>query len=213
MKTHPVWFQPHEDAFIKKHWQTLCINEIARRLNRSRFGVRKRMFYLGVMVPKDIRKERMTNNRFKPGHTPANKGHKMSEYISHEKILHIQKTQFKKGLVPWNSVGVKDGDIRQRYDSKTKRPYLFIRIKLGKWECYHRYLWRTHHGAIPRNKIVVFKDGNSLNCQLSNLALITTAENAIRNAIHKYPEEIKKVIKLNNKLKNTLHEKQNNRSK
>ncbi len=78
-----------------------------------------------------------------------------------------------------------DGAITIRYDVSPKTgkrtPYKYIRLTKGKWDLYHRHLWKKHNGPIPAKHVIIFKDGNSLNCILENLDCITMAENARRN--------------------------------
>lgn len=42
----------------------------------------------------------------------------------------------------------------------------------------HRYIWQQHHGEVPKGSMVVFKDGNRKNTDISNLLLITRELNA-----------------------------------
>lgn len=47
-----------------------------------------------------------------------------------------------------------------------------MRIKIGRnWEYYHRHVWEMANGTIPPGYNIYFKDGNSENCELSNLEL------------------------------------------
>jgi hypothetical protein len=55
---------------------------------------------------------------------------------------------------------------------KTERGF----VHMGPW------LWRRHHGPIPRGHNVCFKDGDPLNCDIGNLELVSNAELARRNA-------------------------------
>ncbi|MNN30638.1 hypothetical protein D3C81_1442920 [compost metagenome] len=65
-------------------------------------------------------------------------------------------------------------------------------------------LWEQHHGQVPAGLILVFRDRNKQNIQLDNLELITRAENCRRNSIHRYPPELKDVIRLQKKLERTI---------
>jgi hypothetical protein len=60
-------------------------------------------------------------------------------------------------------------------------PYYHIRISKGVWEPLHRNIWKKANGEIPPKHIVIFKDGNTLNCELDNLELISKDANARRN--------------------------------
>lgn len=113
---------------------------------------------------------------FKKGHAAFNKGRKMPAEVKEK----VARTMFKKGHLPHNAKSTSDGCIRLRYDNR-KAPVYFIRLALGKWEYLARHTWRQHHGEIPAGYIVTHKDGDSLNCDISNLKLISRAENARRN--------------------------------
>lgn len=139
--------------------------------------------------------------RFVKGHVPANKGKRMETWLSAEQIAKIKQTSFKKGQLPHNTLH--DGAIRVRIE-KTGRPYKWIRLSAGHWDLLHRVVYKQHFGKIPARALVTFKDGNSLNCQINNLQLIDLRTNMVRNTIHRYPTEVKAVIKAVSKLKKTI---------
>ena len=141
--------------------------------------------------------------RYPKGHTPFNKGKKMSPEL-YEKC---KVSMFKKGNRPDN--WKPDGTIVQRVD-KTGRVYKYYKIKDSYWILYHHKVWRDYNGPIPPKHVVSFKDGNSMNCDISNLELITMAENAIRNSIQRFPQEVQQIIKLNAKLKKKINGKKQN---
>ena len=136
-----------------------------------------------------------------------NKGKKISDYLDKEVIEKIQKTTFKKGNLPHNTLS--DGAVTLRRD-KTGISYYYYRISKAKWMPYHHKLWIDVHGEIPKGYIVVFKDRNTLNCKLENLELITRRENMQRNSIQRYPNEIRQTIKTLTKLKKTINGKEQN---
>src|SRR5690606_8610057 len=102
---------------------------------------------------------------FKKGFTPWNKGkpHKGGE-----------ATQFKKGNLPHNTKF--DGCIRVQPD-KSGRRYKYIRVAKAKWMPLHRYIWAQVYGD-PGTNVIRFKDGNSMNCDIENLMLISRGDNA-----------------------------------
>ena len=66
------------------------------------------------------------------------------------------------------------------------------------------------NGKIPKGMIVVFKDGNTMNCVIENLELISFSENMRINSIYRFPQEVREVIRLTGKLKRKIkkhHEK------
>ena len=114
--------------------------------------------------------------RFTAGHTPANKGLEMSAEVREK----IRGTWFLKGCKSMNSLPVGTEVFRDGY----------VRLKLrdgaelkqwDRWVAKHRLVWEQAHGPIPEGMMVVFLDGNTRNCELSNLALVSKEENGIMN--------------------------------
>ena len=139
--------------------------------------------------------------QFKPGHTPYNKGKQMPA----ETYEKVKPTMYKKGSKPANTQPI--GTIHNRAD-KTGRLYQYIKIKDCHWELLQRHVWTQANGEIPKGCVINFIDGNYLNCELSNLQVKTRAEMAIMNSIHRYPAEVRDLIKLTNKLKAKTNGKQ-----
>ena len=140
-------------------------------------------------------------NQFKPGHTPHNKGKQISAEI-YEKVA---PTMFKKGNKPHNTKP--NGTINIRAD-KSGRLYQYIKIKDCQWELLQRHVWTQANGEIPAGSVVIFLDGNYLNCDISNLQVISRRENMARNTIQRYPAELQEVMKLTCKLKRKTNGKQ-----
>lgn len=107
--------------------------------------------------------------RFEKGCIPPNKGKKGWHAPGSE------KGWFKKGSVPWNklSVGSEIIDTDGYFRVKVAEPNV--------WEFKHRMVWEKHHGKVPPGHVITFLDGNKTNCELANLCLISTAENAVLN--------------------------------
>lgn len=87
-------------------------------------------------------------------------------------------TSYAKGHLPHNTRY--DGFISVRRDS-TGRNYKFICTGFKQWEPLHRHLWEQAKGPVPKGMMVVFKDGDSMNCIPDNLMLITPKQHVIRN--------------------------------
>lgn len=124
---------------------------------------------------------------FKKGQNPWNAGR--------TDIRMSPETEFKKGQLPLNTLY--DGAVTLRNDRCSKtgklRRYKYIRISKAKWELYHRYLWMQHNGPIPKKHIVRFKNGDTLDCRIENLELVSMKENARRN---RNREKFRKTLKL-----------------
>lgn len=139
--------------------------------------------------------------QFKPGHIPVNKGKKMAA----DTYNAVAPTMFKKGNKPYNTKSV--GTINVRLDTKG-RPYQYIKIKDSHWELLQRHVWAQANGEIPAGFIVIFLDGNYLNCELNNLQVISRKKNMARNTIQRYPAELQEIMKLTSKLKRKTNGKQ-----
>lgn len=144
---------------------------------------------------------------FKKGTVPPNKGKKQTEFMSKEAIERTKATRFKKGNIPPNHKPV--GHERVTVDG-----YVEVKVRDGKkqnnFELKHRLVWEKHNGPIPKGNNIQFKDGDRQNCKIENLYMISRADQvATENTIHRYPSELKRAIRLTNKLKKQIKEHEN----
>ncbi|HUR65502.1 MAG TPA: HNH endonuclease signature motif containing protein [Chitinophagaceae bacterium] len=169
-----------QDRIIKKKYLSVPSKTLADKLGISDTKLRLRLKQLNLVIPQEIIEQRKKDSQIKPGSISPNKGKK----ISAEAYEKSKDTMFKKGHVPHNSVGFKDGDIRIRlyHLDRGEKPYKFIRLSKRKWVPLHKHKWENKNGKMPPGHCLWFKDGNTLNCRLSNLELITRAENMHRNS-------------------------------
>lgn len=154
-----------EITWLHENYKRFTDREIAENLNRSLSSVKNKRWAEGL-------NDKTPNGHFKPGQIPWNKG---KPFMAGEKS---RACQFKPGNLPHNTKH--DGAISVRSD-KSGNQYLYIRLKKSKWILYHRHLWEQANGKIPRNQIVVFKDGNQMNVCLDNLKIISRSEHMKRN--------------------------------
>jgi hypothetical protein len=77
---------------------------------------------------------------------------------------------------------------------------------------YNRYLWEKHYGKIPAGHNIVKKVGCLELPTIENLEMITRAQHVkrIKTRYNSYPEELKELIRIKNKLTRTI--KKNDRS-
>lgn len=166
---------PHDhDDYIREHYLSVPKKEIARRIGRSQFYVHHRCKVLGLTIPNEILEQRKRVGQFRAGIIPHNKGKKMPDEIKKK----VSRTWFKKGSLPHNTKY--DGHVSIRRD-KSGIPYRYIRIALGKYALEHVLVWEQHHGQVPENHVVYHIDGNSLNNDISNLAIRNRAEHLKAN--------------------------------
>lgn len=202
------------NEIIRERFPKERTQDLANELGLTYSQVANRAFTMGLKKSQEFKMSDKSGRhnlieggkdfRFTKGHTPANKGKKMSPEL-YEKVKH---SMFKKGSRPQN--WKPDGSIVERVDT-TGKVYLYYKIRDSYWIAYHHKVWRDHHGAIPPKHVVTFKDGNSRNCDISNLELMTMCDNAKRNSIQRFPQEIQQVIKLKAKLKRKINGKKQNK--
>ena len=114
---------------------------------------------------------------YQKGHPPGAKGKTIEEICKHdpEKLARVRSTQFKKGERPVNELPV--GSVVVNSDGYKLRKKSMEGTLWERWEFLHRAVWEEHNGPIPEGMAVTFKDSNKLNCDISNLILVTKGEN------------------------------------
>ena len=143
------------------------------------------------------------------GGTPWNKG--IPYHAGGESI----QTQFKKGhkLNQEFPLGytrlTKDGYIEIKVRSRTQTQSGFV-LK-------HREVWKQHHGEYPpRDRPLIFINGNKQDCRIENLRLATRAELMQMNTVHRLPAELRELIGLRivlkRKIEGTYYGKQSSRN-
>ena len=125
---------------------------------------------------------------YQKGHAPGNKGKKLEEYVKDPARVEdirqrISATQFKKGQTPPNEKQIGDITIRNVYSrhGEVVEQYKYIKVSMeggywDRWTPLHRKVWEDHNGPIPKDMCIGFKDGNTLNCDINNLMLMSRAE-------------------------------------
>ena len=168
--------------------QTLGIESSREKIQRAGYEVSK--------SPSSIA------SRFPKGHTPVNKGKK----VSPETYAKCQPTMFKNGHTPVN---------HREVGSERINVYGYIEIKVAepnRWRLKHRVIWEQVNGAIPKGFNVQFKNHNSQDCRIENLYLISKAEQmAKENSFWaKYPKEIQEIIHLKGVVNRAIHKAEKN---
>lgn len=108
---------------------------------------------------------------FSKGNTPPNKGKK--GYCAPGS----EKGHFKKNNLPKNTKPI-------GYERTTRDGYVEVKVRMrpsrpdrnDNFVAKHRLIYEKAYGPIPKECVVIFKDGNKNNFDLSNLALISKAE-------------------------------------
>jgi hypothetical protein len=152
-------------------------NEELTGMVNNRFGIE-----LSVLQIQNFKKRNgLTSGltgRFAKGHPSFNKGMKLTDFMSPKGIERSKRTRFRKGQMPHNHLEA--GTVVVTTDGYLARKIAEPNV----WEYVHRRVWEDHNGPIPEGGIVIFLDGNPLNCDISNLQMITRAEHARLNQHH-----------------------------
>lgn len=192
---------PHEQTKLVARAMRMPVHRVNNKA--WHLGLHKTLAFLRSDAPGRLTKLSAGGraHRYPKGHQPWNAGLKGWQAGGRAKL-----TQFKKGNKPgnWRPVGsyriTKDG-IRQRKVTDTGYPP-------RDWKAVHAILWERHMGPIPRGHIVRFKDGDRTNIRLSNLELVSRADNMRRNTYHRYPKEIARMIQLRGALQRQINKRE-----
>ena len=183
-------FTQQEDDYIRENYLLIPTKRISKNLGRSESSARQRIKLLGLAIPKHITAKFKASSQIKKGATPPNKGKKQSDYMTADAIARTAKTRFKKGNKPHNCYDeVGKITIRHEADKKGGRPYKFICLEIGNWMPLHTHLWELENGKVPKGCCLWFKDGDSLNADLTNIECISRSENLARNHDYDNPTD------------------------
>jgi hypothetical protein len=152
---------------LNDNLEILSYAEIANLIGRTRSSVSQYCF--NNKITRSAKSQKKINKRsnttqFRKGQTPWNKDTKG--------LVKANSTSFKKGdppahVLPEFSISYKENKDGHKYKV----------IKIGtQWVRLHRYNWEQLYGPIPKGYVIIFKDGDSLNCDPENLECITKAE-------------------------------------
>lgn len=116
------------------------------------------------------------------------------------------QTQFRQGQMPhnWRSVGSERTDA----DGILWRKVSDTRNRKQDWKAVHVMEWEAANGPLPRDRFVIFADGNHRNYNPKNLLAVTRAENMQRNSYHRYPKELARLIQLRGALNRQINKRE-----
>lgn len=161
-------YPPQVQAYICENYQGVGPKQMATRLNEE-FGTTYTTGQINAYYANHKLNSGLTG-RFDKGHIPPNKGRKGYCAPGSEK--------------GWFQKGHDNGRTKpvgsERIDSKDG----YVLVKVAGSRVYrpkHKVIWEAVYGPVPPGYVITFIDGNKLNLELSNLRLISMAENAILN--------------------------------
>ena len=150
---------------------------IAEMFHRTKRSCQMHAMTLGITKSPEFAKQQHEKGQFKKGHVPFNKGKKWEHFMSEEGMRNSAKTQF--SGPPHNTRPPGYEMLRTEHHGKR---YWWIKPYDGRRMMpKHRWLWEQAHGEIPKGYNVQFKDGDTTNCVLENLYLITRDKQVRQN--------------------------------
>lgn len=161
------YYTEEQDKFLKDNVKGISLKELVSKFNKK-FNLNSSESAIANRKNKLHISSGITGGQFKKGNIPFNKGTKG--------LMKPNKTSFKKGNIPHNHRPV--GSERVTIDG-------FIEIKVAepnKWEIKSRYIYEKKYGKIPKGYKIIYLDGDKHNLELSNLKLVTYAEELIMNS-------------------------------
>lgn len=213
---------PDEDETLRLNYPNFPAFLVAHVLGRTTSMVHNRARALGLSKSPDFARHplahlwngtadpRSVSKRFKKGQAPANKGLRRPGWHAGR----MRETQFKKGqmagaaqhnYVPIGTLRVKDGVLARKV---TDDPTLY---PARRWVPVHRTVWEAAHGPVPAGHVVRFRAGMKTTDEalitVDRLELVTHAENMRLNTIHRYPPELRAVMKLAARVRRAIDKK------
>ena len=155
-----------EKEYLKKVCKGKSRKEIAKIMTKK-FNIE----FTEKQIIGALKRYGLTTGRiatFPKGHTPWNKGLKGINHGGKE-------TQFKKGHMPLNHkpIGSERVNVEGYTEIKVKEPRT--------WKLKHRVIIEERYGKLPKDKIVIFADGDKSNLDINNLLIITRKQQVIMN--------------------------------
>ena len=85
--------------------------------------------------------------------------------------------------------------------TRIKDGYLERKINDGmpihrRWRGEHLVIWEAVNGPLPKGHAIVFRDGERTHITLENLELVSRRELMRRNTVHRWGEEIARLVQL-----------------
>ncbi len=165
---HNRVFTREQETFIRKYHRGISTAELSALIEKE-FGLR----ISGERLRIWFRNHGLRNGydaRFKKGGTPFNKGKRNPGKVN--------SGCFRRGNVPYNHLTVGSEVVTTDGYKQTKI------AEPNVWKMTHHLVWESANGAVPKGHVVIFADGNPLNCELGNLVLVSRNELVRMNQMH-----------------------------
>ncbi len=177
-----------EEEYLRKVYPNRSNADLAEFLHRSPRAIQLKAFTLGIQKsPEYMESSGFKRNQFKKGRTPFNKGRSRCFWATAEAEQRMAKGQFKKGECratnPNSRKNKPIGHERLYSDG-----YVWIITPNGRKQ-KHRWVWEQAHGPIPKDHCIKFRDGDTTNCTLENLYMVSRSDHARETRAAMTPEK------------------------
>lgn len=213
-------FTSEQVEIVRREYATCRTEDLANRLGCAIYSVYNLANRLGLKKDQEFLRELFRRymddlehpgrrHQFSKGQAPPNKGKKWGEFMSPEAQAASRRTCFKKGSTPKNTLPDWTITMRQRED-RNEAPYQWIKHPQRGMIMLQKWVWEQNNGAPPKGMNVVFKDGDTMNCDISNLELVSDRELMIRNSVQRLPEDVRKLIHVKGALNRQINKRLKN---
>lgn len=178
MITHK--YTKEEDIFLINNVKGITLKELTNRFN-EKFNLNLSESAIGNRKHKLGLKSGIVGGQFQKGSIPMNKGKKWDEYMSKEAQEKARKTCFSSTD---RSINNANYNYKPMYSERVgKDGYILIKAnKHGNYVLKHKWIYEKYHNCkIPKGYVCIFLDGNKLNFDINNLAIVSKNENLILN--------------------------------
>lgn len=162
-------FTPEQIEFLRVQYQRQALPELTRHFNEA-FGTRRTAMSIRAALH-NRRFPSGRTGRFEKGGSSWNKG-------THFKAGgRSAETRFEKGHKPqtWVPIGSeaysKDGYLKRKVRDDAPAG-----MSRKNWKFVHVILWEEHHGPVPDQHAVIFRNGDRADIRIENLALVSRQE-------------------------------------
>lgn len=231
-KNGRIVLEPHEVQFIKDNFHTMSNQELADSLGLKLTRFRTFAYEMGlkkmelqywteeqveflksnykaigdVELAEIFESKWIKNKPWTKKHIEKKRRYlKLKRTKEQEKAIKARNTaagRFKNCPVKaWEVRGIPPVGTIRIWSTNSGHQYKVIKTASG-FVHLAPFLWKNKYGCIPKGKLIVPKDGNSLNITIENLEAISREEHARRNRLKhdNYPQDLKQAIKLINKI-------------
>lgn len=164
---------PVQIKFLKTNYPLYTQKELIAKFNRRFNTTLTEQQIKSFIKNHNIRSGR--TGRFSKGHVPLNKGIKGTHFS--------RDTEFKKGHMPHNMKPIGYERIDKRTDPH-KENYIWVSVAEknpytgapSRMRPKHIVVWEGRNGKVPKGMAIIFKDGDTTNCGIENLEMVSRAE-------------------------------------